>query len=117
MTRRVALMGNPNVGKSTIFNGLTRLRQHTGNWPGKTVTNAQGDCRFQGTAYTLVGVQMKYFPPKNVLPARCAMQGDTARSMAAATGRERLRRLFCRWSRARQAARLCAPPESLSCPK
>ena len=36
------------------------------------------------TAYTLVGVQMKYFPPKNVLPARCAMQGDTARSMAAA---------------------------------
>ena len=39
------------------------------------------------TAYTLVGVQMKYFPPKNVLPARCAMQGDTARSMAAALGR------------------------------
>lgn len=38
------------------------------------------------TAYTLVGVQMKYFPPKNVLPARCAMQGDTARSMAAAPG-------------------------------
>lgn len=36
------------------------------------------------TAYTLVGVQMKHFPPKNVLPARCAMQGDTARSMAAA---------------------------------
>ena len=34
MTRRVALMGNPNVGKSTIFNGLTRLRQHTGNWAG-----------------------------------------------------------------------------------
>ena len=39
------------------------------------------------TAYTLVGVQMKHFPPKNVLPARCAMQGDTARSMAAALGR------------------------------
>ena len=40
MTRRVALMGNPNVGKSTIFNGLTRLRQHTGNWAGVTVSCA-----------------------------------------------------------------------------
>ena len=42
MTRRVALMGNPNVGKSTIFNGLTRLRQHTGNWAGVTVSCAMG---------------------------------------------------------------------------
>ena len=42
MTRRVALMGNPNVGKSTIFNGLTRLRQHTGNWAGVTVSCAVG---------------------------------------------------------------------------
>ena len=37
----VALTGNPNVGKSTIFNGLTGLRQHTGNWPGKTVALAR----------------------------------------------------------------------------
>ena len=48
MTRRVALMGNPNVGKSTIFNGLTRLRQHTGNWAGVTVSCAVGQFSYGG---------------------------------------------------------------------
>ncbi|MCL7983217.1 MAG: 50S ribosome-binding GTPase, partial [marine benthic group bacterium] len=38
----VALAGNPNTGKSTVFNQFTGLRQHTGNWPGKTVTRAEG---------------------------------------------------------------------------
>ena len=41
----VALAGNPNTGKSTVFNALTGLRQHTGNWPGKTVARAEGAFR------------------------------------------------------------------------
>ncbi len=54
--RVVALAGNPNVGKSTIFNYLTGMRQHTGNWPGKTVVNAQGRFHHKEQDYALVDV-------------------------------------------------------------
>lgn len=56
----VALAGNPNVGKSTLFNTLTGLRQHTGNWPGKTVGSAAGQVTHRDTAYTLVDLPGTY---------------------------------------------------------
>lgn len=52
----VALAGNPNVGKSTVFNRMTGMRQHTGNWAGKTVANAQGYAFYDGQGYTLVDI-------------------------------------------------------------
>lgn len=56
----VALAGNPNTGKSTVFNALTGLRQHTGNWPGKTVTRAEGGYGFQNKKYKLVDLPGTY---------------------------------------------------------
>ena len=58
--RVIALAGNPNVGKSTVFNTLTGLNQHTGNWPGKTVSNAQGKCVFNDKSYILVDIPGTY---------------------------------------------------------
>ena len=56
----VALSGNPNTGKSTVFNALTGLRQHTGNWPGKTVTRAEGGYIFADKRYKLVDLPGTY---------------------------------------------------------
>lgn len=55
-----ALAGNPNVGKSSIFNGLTGLRQHTGNWIGKTVASAQGTYQYGGKEFLLVDLPGTY---------------------------------------------------------
>lgn len=56
----VALAGNPNVGKSTVFNGLTGMKQHTGNWPGKTVTYAKGLYKYQEKEFLLVDLPGTY---------------------------------------------------------
>ncbi len=56
----IAIAGNPNVGKSTLFNSLTGMRQHTGNWPGKTVTNAHGYCKTESENYVLVDIPGTY---------------------------------------------------------
>lgn len=56
----IALAGNPNVGKSTVFNELTGMNQHTGNWPGKTVTNAQGSYTYHNQNYILVDLPGTY---------------------------------------------------------
>ena len=56
----IALAGNPNVGKSTVFNSLTGLKQHTGNWPGKTVSNAEGRYKHKDKTFIMVDLPGTY---------------------------------------------------------
>ena len=56
----IALAGNPNVGKTSIFNNLTGMHQHTGNWPGKTVSNAYGTSTYNNKKFLLVDLPGTY---------------------------------------------------------
>lgn len=57
---KILLAGNPNVGKSTIFNSLTGMHQHTGNWPGKTVENAIGEMTYNNKIYEIIDIPGTY---------------------------------------------------------
>lgn len=91
----IALAGNPNVGKSTVFNALTGLKQHTGNWPGKTVANAVGTYTYENEKYTLVDLPGTYSlmsASKEEEIARdfiCSHQADAVVAVADATCLER----------------------------
>ena len=56
----IALAGNPNTGKTTVFNALTGLRMHTGNWPGKTISRAEGGFSYEGKNFKLVDLPGTY---------------------------------------------------------
>lgn len=81
---RIALCGNPNVGKSTVFNALTGLRQHTGNWAGKTVDTARGQVRGAEADWTLTDLPGAYSllsgSPEEMVASDCltfeAQDGD-----------------------------------------
>jgi len=60
MNNRIALLGQPNSGKSTVFNGLTGSRQHVGNWPGKTVEKSDGEYIWDGSTYTVTDLPGSY---------------------------------------------------------
>lgn len=69
----ITLVGNPNTGKSTVFNELTGLKQHTGNWSGKTVTNAEGEFKHRDKNFTIIDLPGMYSVNPTSLDEKWAM--------------------------------------------
>ena len=77
----VALAGNPNTGKTTLFNALTGLRMHVGNWPGKTVAQAIGGFKIRGRKYRLVDLPGTYSLLSNSPATFCFSENPTQPSL------------------------------------
>ncbi len=109
----VALAGNPNVGKSTVFNTLTGLNQHTGNWPGKTVAKAEGYYEFKDSTIKIVDLPGTYSLLSNSEEEEiardyiCFNDPDIVVVVADATSLERNLNLFIQISEITEKAILC----------